>query len=367
MFLKVIRPSTIAVLTSLLYCLFVMINNDWNPLIWVTLSARNSPPELQSYAYNEGGYDGQFVYLIARDPLDWQYIDVPAYRYQRIVLSAIARVLMFGQVQWLAGVLLAINLVALFIGTYTLERLLVMLRQSPWYALGYGLAFGVWGSVRLTTTETLAYGLAIVGVYLMLKDRWLWAAFLFAVAGLTKETTFLFPLAFGLWMLYQRQWWRAVWFAFIGLTPFLIWQIVLFGTFNRFGIGSGGAFATSFEFIPLGGYFGVIGLEGLPVFLGLSVTTFPFVILPSLWAFWQLWQDTQQGKTWTIYTLMLLVQALLILPAPASTYVDPIAILRYIVGFQIALILYAAKNNHKNLLRYCLLWSTTCAIILLLG
>ncbi len=49
------------------------------------------------------GYDGQFVYYLARGFQSWRRfrdrLDVPAYRYQRILLPVLARILYLGGCQ----------------------------------------------------------------------------------------------------------------------------------------------------------------------------------------------------------------------------------------------------------------------------
>src|SRR5690606_40616249 len=81
-----------------------------SPLALVTLGTRFSDGDLQGETGTEG-YDGQFVYYIARDPGDAErFLDVPAYRFQRILLPILGRVLAFGQNDLLPWSLLLINL-----------------------------------------------------------------------------------------------------------------------------------------------------------------------------------------------------------------------------------------------------------------
>jgi hypothetical protein len=66
--------------------------------------------------------------------------------------------------------------------------------------------------------------------------------------------------------------WRKQWRFVIGITgvavfPYVIFQIWLWKVFGGFGIGSGGALATSFEWIPLMGLWR-IGEYSLILLLG---------------------------------------------------------------------------------------------------
>src|SRR5262245_11107745 len=120
-----IRPWMVVTILCLLYVLFVVAQNNGDPRALVTIGNRfsNGEPE------GTEGYDGQFVYYIARDPSTAaQYIDVPAYRFQRILLPALGRVLAFGQEPLIPWALLVVNLIALGVGTALLERLLVELK-----------------------------------------------------------------------------------------------------------------------------------------------------------------------------------------------------------------------------------------------
>ena len=90
-----IRPWIIVTVLCLIYTVFTVIQNGGDPLALVTIGTRFS----EGNPTGTEGYDGQFVYYIARDPSTaTQYIDVPAYRFQRILLPMLARFLAFGQV-----------------------------------------------------------------------------------------------------------------------------------------------------------------------------------------------------------------------------------------------------------------------------
>lgn len=367
MLIKFFRPAIIAPVLCLIYALAV-VGAYGDSLALVTIGARYAPPELVDRAYSDEGYDGQSVYTIARYGLAGApYIDVPAYRYQRILLPALGGALSLGQSAWVEWALLVVNLVALGVGTAYFERLLQELRRPPlsrWYVVGFALSLGVFGAARLQTTETLAYGLVVAGIFYMQRDRWQLGGALFALAALGKETTLIFPFAYGLWMLYQRQWGRALVYAPLTLAPFLIWQGVLYAQFGEFGIGSGGEGATGFEFIPFMGFLRILTVEGgTQAFALLAPIIGPFVIVPTIWALWQCWRDFRQG-TWTFWTLLLCVNAVLMLFIPFSTYRELLGILRFIVGLQIAVILYAAVNRKRRPLMYSTLWFVSSILVI---
>lgn len=359
MLLSRIRPWMAVTVLCLAYSLFVVAQNGGDPLALVTIGTRFSEGNLEG----SEGYDGQFVYYIARDPSTAaQYIDVPAYRYQRILLPALGRLLAFGQESLIPWTLLLVNLVSLAAGTAFMEQLLVELRASRWYALSYGLTIGTFGSVRLSLPEPLAYALVLGGIVLATRERWLWSALLFALAALAKETALFFVAGYVLYLVFQRRWGIAVGFGFITVGPFAVWQWALFEHFGTLGIGSGGAMATQFEIIPFAGFVRILTETGILVFLVLGAIIIPFVVVPTLWALLQSWRGVHKRK-WSVHTLLLFVNAIIIPFVPYSTYRELYAILRFIVGLQIAVILYAAQKPAPRALRYTTLWIVTVMLV----
>jgi hypothetical protein len=252
-----------------------------------------------------------------------------------------------------------------------MERLLVEQGVSRWYTLAYGLTIGTFGSARLSLPEPLAYALALGGIWLFLRERWLWSAVLFALAALARETTLLIPAACGLYLLQQRKWRVAIPFGLITLVPLAIWQGILYAHFGTFGIGSGGAKATSFEIIPFAGIVRIISEvpaeTRLSVLLIFGVLLIPFVLIPTFWGLWRCWKDWRQKK-FDLYSWLLLANAAIMPFVPFSTYREPLGILRFIIGLQIAVILYAADRHSTRALRNSTIWIvTTLMIFSLLG
>jgi hypothetical protein len=379
---SILRPAFIAPLLCLIYVLAV-VNAYRDPLAIVTIGSEFAPPELAAHIYTPEGYDGQFAYYIARYGLESEpYLDIPAYRAQRILLPVLGRIFAFRQESLLVWSLLIVNLVALGAGTYLLEELLVARKANRWIALGFGLSLGMFGAARLTTTETLAYTLALSGILLMERNRWQWTAVVFALALLGKETTLFFPAAYGVYLLYQHKIPQAFMFGAIVLLPFILWQLVLYQTFGSFGINSGGGGATGFEVIPFMGYFRLLiepmqaGNVSAALVLGLLMGV--FVMLPTLWAFGQVIADTRYtlqvraGKKpesmlrgWTLTTWLLLANIAIIPFVPLSTFAEPLGMLRFIVGMQIMIILYAAERQHKRALSYSTFWFVTSFLVIM--
>jgi hypothetical protein len=355
-----LRPWLIVTILCLIYSLFTIAQDHGDPLALVTIGTRFSDGNSEGTE----GYDGQFVYYIARDPATAaQHLDVPAYRFQRILLPGLGRLLALGQESLIPWALLLINLIALGVGTALMERLLRQHGASRWYALSYGLTIGTFGSVRLSLPEPLAYALVLGGIVAVVKKgRWFWGACCIALAALAKETTLLFAVGYVAWWLYQRRWRVAVLFGVVVITPFALWQFVLYSRFGAFGVGSGGAMATNFEMIPFAGVIRILTEGGLGVFLVFAALIAPFVLVPTAWALWRCWRDLQHGGL-TAYDFLMFTNAFIMLFVPFSTYREPLGILRFIVGLQIAVILYAAWKPAPRALRNSTIWIVTLMFI----
>ncbi|MEB2288320.1 MAG: hypothetical protein OZ934_09435 [Anaerolineae bacterium] len=363
-----LRPWLVVLLACAVYLGAIFAVNDADPLAFVTLGECFSvcagadgtacPPDSE-------GYDGQFAYYIARDPVASPgCLDAPAYRLQRILLPALARTLSLGQTALIPWALVAINLAALVGGTALLEDLLLRMGTSRWYALSYGLFAGVFMAVRLSTAEPLAYGLALAAVWLAARERLTGAAILLALAALAKETTAFFALGIALHLVLIGRWRAVLTLALIAAAPFLAWQGVLIAWLGTPGVGSGGALATAFTPIPYGGVWQIALEGGLLVFLVLGVLlAIPAAVVPSLWGLWRAARDLRGGQS-DLAACLLLANAAIMPFVPFSTYREFLGLLRFMPGLVIAVVWYAAAHRQRRALRYSTLWIVLIAFVI---
>jgi hypothetical protein len=346
-----LRPWSIVAVMAVVYLAIVVATYDGDPLALATLGTRFSEGD----PHGTEGYDGQFAYYIARDPLHgWQHCDVPAYRYQRILYPILARFLALGQEALLPYALPLVNLIALGAGTWLTEQILRRYKMSRWYALTYGLYAGQLMSVRLNLNEPLSYALVQAAILAAERDRWRWGVLFFALAALAKETALVFVGGYLLFLLARRQWRHVAGLALgVGL-PFLAWQGVLWTWLGRPGLGSGGAGATGWEVLPYRGLWSV-GTIDLRVLALLALVMVPLAVIPSLLSVWAVGRDLWQGR-WHPFTTVLLANALAMLFLPQSTYREPLAMLRLTTGLVIGTILYGACRRSRRVLNYTLLW-----------
>jgi len=354
-FIRRIRPWMVTLLVCLVYVTVIYFANDQNPLTFI------QPAVGPSAEHPEGwrGYDdGKAVYYLA---VDWrtaaQHVDVPAYRFQRILLPIIAWLLSFGgQPAILPFVLVGFNTVALSASVYLLETLLEAEHISRWYALVYGLFAGLLMPVRLSLTEPLAYGLVIAAIWLERRDRLVGSAIVFALAGLTKEPTLIFTAGYILWMLFEGRWRDALRLGIIAWTPFVLWQGVLYLWLGSFGVGTGGGGSTPFEIFPYMGFLRIYLVTGsLPTLLALGAAFIPFSIYPSIWGMVNAIRDLVR-RVWHPYSFLLLVNAAVIMITPFSTFREPLGIIRFVPGLILCVLLYSAHFRRRGMLRFSLAW-----------
>jgi hypothetical protein len=187
------------------------------------------------------GFDGQFYFMMAADPAHAKdYMDMPAYRWSRIVYPFLARGLSGGDPKVVPYTLLFINLVAIAAGTLAVAIWLKRRKVSPWFALLYGFFPGLVLAVAYDIAEPLAF--ALVAWAMVVFDRHSWkklvlSAGLFALALLTRETVALVPAVMVVSLLVagvSRSVWaaplrrnvtRAGVFAAVAFVPMFAWRL----------------------------------------------------------------------------------------------------------------------------------------------
>jgi hypothetical protein len=308
-------------------------------------------------------YDGQFAYYIALDPAGAApYLDVPAYRYQRILLPLAARVLALGQSGLMPWTLLIINLGAQVAGTWAFGELLAAYGASRWYAIVFGLWAGSVYAVRLALAEPLAYGLAAGALLASRRGREGWAAVLYGLALFAKETTLLFVAAHLAWLALHGDWRGVARLAAVAVLPFAAFQLCLLAWFGRVGLGSGGDLSTPFEIIPFMGLLriGAINSRALALFAAILG---PLVVWPTVWglvaAARRLWQ-----RDFSLAAMALAANAGFIPFTPFSTFREPLGMLRLATGLVMALVLFGAYRRSRRVLNYSVLWLAALAFLI---
>jgi hypothetical protein len=186
------------------------------------------------------GYDGQFYYALAADPVNARYY-MPGragYVYSRVFYPATARAVSLGSADAIPYAMLAINLVAVGAGTLAVALWLRARGAPAWPAALFGLYPGMIFSALRDLTEPLAFALAAFAVLAYDErrtGRLVASASLFALAALTRETVVPFALAGAAALALAdgagrrtwrsaRVWQRSLLFVAGACGPLLVWR-----------------------------------------------------------------------------------------------------------------------------------------------
>lgn len=179
---------------------------------------------------NSSGYDGMVYHLIAHDP--WMRKGSPgaiagaSFRYQRILVPALAWLLAFGQDRWIHPAYFTVILGFVFLGVYWLS--LVSMRAG--FASAWGLLF-VFAPAALTSIDRMTVDVALaafaVGFALYVQTSRQWPVLIILTcAALTRETALPIIAAYAIFLITRRQFRNAA-FAAATALPAAAWFVYL--------------------------------------------------------------------------------------------------------------------------------------------
>lgn len=346
-------PVLVTFLIVAAFLAFVLARNDWNILSLARIGTRFSEAD----PAGTEGYDGQFAYYMALDLRPDHaagLLDIPAYRYQRIVYPLLVRVLSMGKDTLIPWMMVLVNLAAQIAGTYAICRYLRMVKIPVRYALIYGLWVGLTVGVTADLFEPLAFMFVAFGWLALSRGR-SWSSYLFlTIALLCKETVLPFFLAAALADVIRWRSARKLVPAFVSGLVYAAWQGWLWWTFGMTGLASGGANATGFEWIPFGGFFR-IGTADFRVLLLYALLFGPTVILPAIAALIAGLRAIVRN-THRTHAIAMVLNAMLIVVLPYSTFREPIGLMRIATGLVFSVLIYAAHSGSRRSLNYAMFW-----------
>ena len=146
------------------------------------------------------GYDGQFYYRLALDPVNWNRTAFgitmdQSYRYTRIGYPILAWLVSLGQHQFVPVALVAINLIAVAAMAFLGGMFARDAGRHALWGLAFAAYFGLVISVGRDTAEPLAEACMLGGLLAYRRNRPLLATAAFAVGAITRETILLAPAA----------------------------------------------------------------------------------------------------------------------------------------------------------------------------
>ena len=354
-------PALLVLIVSLAYALWRLSSFGGDPIGLAQIGTRFQDGDPSG----SEGYDGQFAYYIAQNPNPRAVrakLDVPAYRYQRILYPLLARALALKNPSWIPWTLLLINLVSHFVGTLLFTLYLIENKVPSRYALIYGLWVGLVVGIGSDLFEPLAFALIAAAWVARDHKRWGMSYLLLLLALLTKEIAIAFWLAAlftDLLKVPRGNQWKS---ALLTGIVFFAWQLWLWIEFGEPGLASGGAMATAFEVFP---YFGLLRIAQISIaaFILFSVVFGPTIILPNILSLIAAVRRLIQKES-TIHIWALLFNSLLITFLPHSTFREPLGLLRVATGMVLSIVWYAAHYAAWRPLNYAMFWIAFLALII---
>lgn len=333
----------------------VLAGHAWDPMAFV-LPRPVDVPHTQTWGI---GYDGRFAYAIALGPYgSAQGLDVPAYRYMRIVYPLTAWAIALGQRALVPWTMLGVNLAAAAVSAAILGSMACRRGASAAAALVLILSFNYFIGLRLDLNEPVAFALALVGLYAYERDRLPAAVAAFAAAGLAKEVSLALPLGLAAWLLLSRRWKTALLLVVGCVGPYLAWGVVVGLWLGNMPFGS---LLGAPTFPPFIGLRSVAGLETRIMVLLWVVGP---AILAGLGALWQILRTPRSEASRD--AAMVLVNAGVIASLPVLTWVDPLAVLRMAIGLMIAIVLWLSGTRPRLLALAFALWAPSLLLAFLI-
>jgi hypothetical protein len=182
--------------------------------------------------FRSAGYDGQFYYRMALNPLadkeELQYFDSPVYRYQRIGYPLLAALFSLGNKSWLPASLLITNMLVMVLSVFTISIWLKEKKLDPRYAVMYALSGTLVYPLMRDLSEPTSAAFLIIGFFFYTRHRFLSAGLFFGYAILCREVVFaVLPVLVLDWLFLQKA--KRAWIA--PLVSFLImvgWHLFVF-------------------------------------------------------------------------------------------------------------------------------------------
>jgi hypothetical protein len=242
------------------------------------------------------GYDGQFFFYMAYKPsLIWtcphDQAHCPTYepyfRWQRIFYPMVARILALGQPALVPYTLLLANFAGVLVVTYLIGKMAVEMGTSRWMGAAAGLFCGELLGFLRDLADPFGVLWIVVSVYLLRRNRPLWAATAAAAAILTREQLVFYLPILALPLLAQRRWLTLAQSAAITLIPFIAWQATLHAIYGIWPLLAGDTHVATLVQVPFLGLWRTRHDYDFGVTLLCAGIPLAFAMVVSLAAIWQ--------------------------------------------------------------------------------
>lgn len=191
----------------------VLVEADWNATRMVAFGVEATPTREYAeerlgdvYLREARGHDGKFFFVQANDP--WllepethaAVLDRPLYRSQRMLYPMLAGGGgLFGP-ETIVWAMLAINVLAMGIGSYVVGRMAVEMGESAWWGLAFALNLGFISELGVGGAGVVSAAAAFAGILFLSRGEGGRAALSLALAALAREAMLIAAAGSALWL-----------------------------------------------------------------------------------------------------------------------------------------------------------------------
>ncbi len=260
-------PWWVAVATTLAACFILLGQAAWNgydPTTWIVAGSDYANVDRVpdgAVRVPGTGYDGQFFFALAQDPLASDpgtraALDTPAYRTQRVLLPASAWMLSAGgQEELLVWVIPLLNVVAMGLIAFAAGAFALSSGLSAWFGMVAGLLPGLVLAAVRDLAEPMALAALALGLLAYSRRAPIAYGVAMTAALLGRESLVLVVIPLFAVDLLRSRWALAI-ASGIAMAILAAWQGWLWGALGSSGITAGGQETWGW---PLEGPMGFIG------------------------------------------------------------------------------------------------------------
>ena len=177
------------------------------------------------------GMDGQMFLSIAFDPFlrnpdTIQALDVPDFRYRRILYPLLGYILGLGKVTLIPYAMVAINCISIIAIILYTKAYFKLIETPAWQSILVLCIPSVWIILYFSTAGLLSSALLVSSLYYYRTQKVLLSAFLIGLACFARETILIVVLSFCCASLLQRKWKEFLLFLASSI-PWLCWNFYI--------------------------------------------------------------------------------------------------------------------------------------------